>query len=785
MIHHIILTIVAIVAPWASQFVVAASPYEPRHRTVDLKIGELAELELVDNSKVKVKLVDVEEIRDHVRKAIRDARVSIEINGEATTIVAGNYRLPTIVGGVQVDCTATRGLNESVDARDDPWGLRKDARLRIWPAGSTWMPPEQFVYPLRQRWFASATQMANEPSFVDGGDGPLKRRIYYHYGLDIGGAEGMTEVVAATDGVVVSAGLAKLDDVTNPPVAERYDVVYVRDARNWYYRYSHLHSFDVKLGDTVKMGQRIGVVGKEGATAWSHLHFDIKAMQPSGKWGIEDGYAFLWEAYLKQHKPRIIAVARPHHLVWSGEKVMLDGSRSWSEAGPITRFEWTFSDGSTASGMTVERVYDKPGQFAEVLKVIDSKGQFEFDTATVLVIDRQIRERNSPTIHASYWPTLAIHPNTPVTFKVRTFFAEPLGETWDFGDGSPQVRVRSDGNASPHALDGYAQTEHRFARPGHYIVSVSHPGQGGNAVTSRLCVHVEDVSEPLVNDQPRTIPLWPSVPPDEPGTIGAEYVRMSPELTKDQVEVTTSTRMITNVTQPTLSIYRPAPKFDTGTSMLICPGGGYWNLYWELEGEEVAKWLTSRGITGIVLKYRVPRRPDEVKGEPARRPLQDAQRAVSLVRSHSKQWNLNPDRIGMIGFSAGGHLAIATATRFESRTYAPIDDIDRVSCRPNFAVAAYSGYLQAKDKLELAPGLSVPKDTPPIFLVHGSNDPISPPTHSVVMYTSLQRAGVPAELHIYASTTHDFGVRSADRPYAAWTTACERWLADQKLLSSR
>src|SRR5213075_78767 len=162
-------------------------------------------------------------------------------------------------------------------------------------------------------------------------------------------------------------------------------------------------------------------------------------------------------------------------------------------------------------------------------------------------------------------------------------------------------------------------------------------------------------------------------------------VRMSPKLDKKEVEVTEPTRMITDVTKPSVTIYRPAKNKNTGAAMLICPGGGYWNLYWQLEGEEVAQWLNSIGVTGIILKYRVPRRPDEPKGEPARRPLQDAQRAVSLVRSKARDWGIHPDRIGMVGFSAGGHLAIATATRFEERTYEPTDDIDRVDCRPDFA----------------------------------------------------------------------------------------------------
>lgn len=216
--------------------------------------------------------------------------------------------------------------------------------------------------------------------------------------------------------------------------------------------------------------------------------------------------------------------------------------------------------------------------------------------------------------------------------------------------------------------------------------------------------------------------------------------------------------------------------------MLICPGGGYWNLYWELEGEEVAAWLNSAGITGIILKYRVPRRPDEPKTEPARRPLQDAQRAVSLVRSRASEWGIDPKKIGMVGFSAGGHLAIATATRFEKRAYEAVDEIDKISCRPDFAVAIYSGYLKAKEKDEIAPGLSVPANTPPVFLVHGSDDIISPPEHSIFFYLALKRAGVPAELHIYADTTHDFGVRANDRPYSSWTKSCVNWLRDRQFL---
>jgi acetyl esterase/lipase len=283
-------------------------------------------------------------------------------------------------------------------------------------------------------------------------------------------------------------------------------------------------------------------------------------------------------------------------------------------------------------------------------------------------------------------------------------------------------------------------------------------------------------------DPPTVVELWPGKAPDEAGAIGPETVRMSPKLTRREVEVTEPTRLVTNVSEPTLTLYRPAKGKDTGAAILICPGGGYWDLYWELEGEEVAAWLSAQGVTGIILKYRVPRRPDEPKGEPARRPLQDAQRAVSLVRSRAREWGIDPKRIGMVGFSAGGHLAIATATHFEERTYEPIDDIDRVDCRPDFVIAVYPGYLKARDRDALAPGLRVPAKTPPIFLAHGGADIISPPEHSVLLYLALERASVPTELHVYAGAAHDFGVRELDRPCSTWTACCMDWLRSQGFL---
>ncbi len=288
------------------------------------------------------------------------------------------------------------------------------------------------------------------------------------------------------------------------------------------------------------------------------------------------------------------------------------------------------------------------------------------------------------------------------------------------------------------------------------------------------------VSIPSLGAEPLIVDLWPGKPPGDVGIKGEETCRIH------QSPLVGPTRLITNVSKPTISIYHPTWDKNTGTAMLICPGGGYWDLYWELEGEEVAAWLNAQGMTGIILKYRCPRRPGEAAAEPPPGPLQDAQRAVSLVRSRAVEWRINPNRIGIVGFSAGGHLALATATRFVRRTYEPIDAIDTVSCRPNFAVACYPGYLKAKDKDQLRPAICVPAGTPPIFLAHASDDNESYggslSENSVLMYLALKHAGVPTELHVYATGDHDFGVRQNEKLPSSWTQLCATWLRNQNLL---
>jgi acetyl esterase/lipase len=290
---------------------------------------------------------------------------------------------------------------------------------------------------------------------------------------------------------------------------------------------------------------------------------------------------------------------------------------------------------------------------------------------------------------------------------------------------------------------------------------------------------MKQTSLPVQAPDPLVMELWPGPVPGDVGIDGQERSRIYDS------ELVHNTRLITHVTRPSLTVYRPPAEKNTGTAMLICPGGGYHDLFWELEGEEVVAWLSSLGMAGIILKYRVPRRPGDVKGEPPLGPLLDAQRAVSVVRTHATGWGIDPHRIGMVGFSAGGHLALATATRFDERSYPQIDAIDAVSCRPDFAVLCYSGYLKAADRDEVAPGIRIPADTPPVFLAHASDDSISDVAHSVIMYLALHRAGVPAELHVYASGEHDFGVRDNDNLPSSWPRLCLNWLRSRDLLPAR
>jgi len=267
----------------------------------------------------------------------------------------------------------------------------------------------------------------------------------------------------------------------------------------------------------------------------------------------------------------------------------------------------------------------------------------------------------------------------------------------------------------------------------------------------------------------RTLEIWPGAVPGEKGDIGEEQFLPS----KNEPKPITR---LTNVTRPTIAVYVPEKEKNTGAAVLICPGGGYHILAMNHEGEEVAEWLNSVGVTGIVLKYRVPARKDQPRHQA---PLQDAQRAMSLVRAHAQEWDFDPGRIGILGFSAGGHLAATTSTNFDRRAYEPIDETDKTSCRPDFSVLIYPAYLTEGDGL--APEIRVSEQTPPTFFIHAADDRILA-ENSIRMTLALRQSKVPAELHVFARGGHGFGLRPSDHPVSGWPKLCEAWMRGQGLL---
>lgn len=269
--------------------------------------------------------------------------------------------------------------------------------------------------------------------------------------------------------------------------------------------------------------------------------------------------------------------------------------------------------------------------------------------------------------------------------------------------------------------------------------------------------------------EPQVMNVWPGKAPDETRPE-------KPETSQTQGKVTRTT----NVFAPTLTVY-PAPKEkNTGTAVIICPGGGYSILAWDLEGTEVAQWLNSIGVTGIILKYRVPeKRPEgDVNHFP---PLEDAQRAISLVRSKAGEWDVKPDRIGILGFSAGGNLTVLACTQYDHRAYEPIDDVDKINCRPDFGIPVYPAWLNVDGKDELKAEFPVNKQTPPMFIACAGDDRISN-IGSAVLYLALKHDGVPAELHIYAKGGHGFGLRPSANPCSTWPASCAAWLKSEGLL---
>jgi acetyl esterase/lipase len=308
------------------------------------------------------------------------------------------------------------------------------------------------------------------------------------------------------------------------------------------------------------------------------------------------------------------------------------------------------------------------------------------------------------------------------------------------------------------------------------------------------------------------IAIWPGAVPDPQPVAGPEFAETTG---KDSLVAGRPWVAVEMVSQPTMTVYSPQGK-NTGAAVVVFPGGGYQILAIDLEGSEVCDWLTSKGIRCVLLKYRVPgeekyRLPGDgtypKSGPYPESPmaLEDAQRTVGLVRFHAAEWHIDPHKIGVLGFSAGGHLSAAISTHYEKRLYPAVDAADKESCRPDFAVVIYPGHLSlsaaesdarrgtkkfviphpptADKHLGLNPDIHITSQTPPTFLLQAENDHVDNVDDSLAYYIALKKAGVPVEMHLYAQGGHAFGLRRTKFPITRWPELVETWLGTIGMIS--
>ena len=266
------------------------------------------------------------------------------------------------------------------------------------------------------------------------------------------------------------------------------------------------------------------------------------------------------------------------------------------------------------------------------------------------------------------------------------------------------------------------------------------------------------------------IALWPDSAPGEKGGLPAEADTSKPG---EGLVAGKPLIRLGNVTHPTITIFSPPAEKANGAAVLVCPGGGYHILAMDLEGTEVCEWLNSLGVTAVLLKYRVPTRPGLPRHAPA---LQDAQRAMGIIRHRAVGWGIDPGRVGCVGFSAGGHLCAVLAAASAARTYEAVDEADKLSCRPNFSMLVYPAYLTVKDQADaIAPDTKVTAQTPPTFLVQTQDDSVRVES-SLFYYLALKNANVPAEIHLYPNGGHGYGLRPTEHNVTRWPERAAEWL---------
>ena len=278
----------------------------------------------------------------------------------------------------------------------------------------------------------------------------------------------------------------------------------------------------------------------------------------------------------------------------------------------------------------------------------------------------------------------------------------------------------------------------------------------------------------LFSSEPEIFQLWPTAVPGEiKGEVGEEEYRKPKPGSNDVLR-------IANVSEPTISLFKPTDSKSMGTTVIVCPGGGYNILAYEHEGTQVCEWLNDLGVTAVLLKYRVPRRKNR---PPHEAPLQDLQRAIGLVRENAKSWKIDPEKVGVLGFSAGGNLVMMGLTSFDERSYAQVDKADKFSCRPDFGILIYPAYLvDRKKRNELLPEIQITSNTPPCFFAHTGDDHV-PGEGSVLAYLALEKAGVKGnELHVFPFGGHGYGMRKTNNPVSQWPSHAAKWMESMKLV---
>ena len=424
---------------------------------IGLNVNETFTFKLKSGAERVIRLVSVQEHRDSVINLMRRADVRIEIDGRPLDLACAPYVMPTVTAGLRLQVDTTSGWVK----------LPKQTQLSVWDATDPLVDTKRFGFPLRNfRLFSHGTQAYNEPVHLGAGDDdPGGQRFCHDYGFDMAGFEGREEVASATGGTVVMFW----------PSRENLSSVLVQDRRGFLWEYGHLHSVapEIVVNARVIQGQKIGALGKTGPSGnFSHLHLgtylsrnDIDTDKPNRRLNL---YPWLVTAYQAQHPKGLLAVARPHHTVLAGEKVVFDGSNSLAFGGSrIVEWRWVLPDGQTVKQAKAAKAFDRPGAYVATLWVKDDQGAEDVDFCQVKVFSKPNPEKAIPHIFMTYTPTQDIRPDQPVTFRF-----------WFQGSGAIPLRVNFGDGTQVADYSSYTEVRHSFKTPGIHIVTVQGEADG-------------------------------------------------------------------------------------------------------------------------------------------------------------------------------------------------------------------------------------------------------------------------------------------------------------------